>query len=264
MKKKIIVACSLITFGVSFAQVGINTANPQGMFHVDGAKDNNTTGTPTAAQQLNDVIVTNAGNVGIGTTTPTAKMEINSGTANTSGFRFTNLTSATPISAGQTIGVDASGNVITLPNPTAVSVTPYEVASTSGADFNVDDASDTVVSGSSQTITIPTGGKAVFINFMLGIDFTTTVGTGAGYFRAMLFIDGAPTNTFLITQEPVGAASGTGGQQLQYTLNTVKQLTAGNHTLDVRMKRTAGNGTAAGTVNGCRPISMSFNASFLN
>ncbi len=264
MKKKVTLLCSLIAFGVSFAQVGINTSNPQGAFHVDGAKDNNSTGAPTAAQQLNDLIVTNAGNIGIGTTTPTSKMEINSGTANTSGLKLTNLTSTSPISAGQTIGVDASGNVVTLPNPTAVGVTPYEVASTTGADFNVDDSSDTLVSGTTQTINIPTGGKALFINFMLGIDFTTVTGTGAGYFRAMLFIDGVATNTYLIIQEPVGSASATGGQQLSYTLNTVKFLTAGNHTLDIRMRRTANNGTAAGTVTGCRPISMSFNASYLN
>ncbi|WP_415328218.1 hypothetical protein [Chryseobacterium sp. MMS23-Vi53] len=267
MKKNIIVACALVTFGVSFAQVGVNTTNPQGVFHVDGAKDNNATGSPTAAQQLNDLVVTSAGNVGVGTTVPTAKMEINSGTANTSGLKLTNLTSASPISAGQTIGVDASGNVVTLPNPTAVGVTTAEVASTTitaTSDFDVNDSSDTMVTGTSQTVNIPTGGKALFINFMLGIDFTTTTGTGAGYFRAMLFIDGVATNTYLIVQEPVGSAAATGGQQLSYTLNTVKFLTAGTHTLDIRMRRTANNGTAAGTVTGCRPISMSFNASYLN
>ncbi|MCS3532979.1 hypothetical protein [Chryseobacterium sp. JUb7] len=267
MKNKITVVSALLFFGASFAQVGINTSNPQGIFHVDGAKDNNSAGAPTAAQQLNDLVVTNAGNVGIGTTTPTAKLEINSGTSNTSGLKLTNLTSATPISTGQTIGVDASGNIVTLPNPTAVSVTTAEVASTTGADFNVVSNADVIVSGSSQTINVPTDHKAVFINFMLGIDFvgTTPTGTGAGYFRAMLYIDGVATNTYLITQEPLSTASpNTGGQQLQYTLNAVKELSAGSHTLDVRMRRTLDNGTPAGTVNVCRPISMSFNASFLN
>ncbi|GAA4162865.1 hypothetical protein GCM10022217_31070 [Chryseobacterium ginsenosidimutans] len=266
MKKKLILICSLATFSATFAQVGVNTTNPQGVFHVDGAKDNNSGGTPTTTQQLNDFVVTSTGNVGIGTTTPSAKIEINSGTVNTSGLKLTNLTSTTPISAGQTIGVDAAGNVVTLPNPTAVGVTTAEVDSSSGADFNVNDSSDTVVSGSTQTITIPTGGKAVFINFMLGIDFVAPyAGTGAGYFRAMLFIDGVATNTYLITQEPVSTATpNTGGQQLQYTLSAVKELPAGTHTLDVRMRRTAGNGTAAGAVNICKPISMSFNASYLN
>lgn len=264
MKKNLLLSVCLISVFWAKSQVGINTTNPQGVFHVDAGKDNPVTGAPNASQQLNDFVVTSTGNVGIGTTTPAAKMEINSGIANTSGLRLTNLTSATPISAGQTIGVDANGNVVTLPNPTAVGVTTAEVDSSTGADFNVDDSSDTMVSGTSQTLTIPTGGKAVFINFMLGIDFTTTTGTGAGYFRAMLFIDGVATNTYLIVQEPVGSAAATGGQQLSYTLNTVKFLQAGNHTLDIRMRRTANNGTTAGTVTGCRPISMSFNASYLN
>ncbi len=63
------------------AQVGINTANPLGTFHVDGSKDNPTTGTPSTTQQANDLIVTSTGNVGIGTTTPTRKLEIVSPTS---------------------------------------------------------------------------------------------------------------------------------------------------------------------------------------
>ncbi|KAB1228388.1 hypothetical protein [Chryseobacterium viscerum] len=53
-----------------YSQVGINTTNPQGIFNVDGAKDNATTGLPTAAQQANDFVVTDTGSVGIGTTIP--------------------------------------------------------------------------------------------------------------------------------------------------------------------------------------------------
>ena len=59
------------------AQVGINTNNPQGVFNIDGAKDNPVTGAPSVAQQANDVAVTAAGNVGVGTTAPTNKMHIN-------------------------------------------------------------------------------------------------------------------------------------------------------------------------------------------
>lgn len=251
-----------LLLGLSFAtnlsaQSGINTANPQGSFHIDADKDNNLSGAPTLAQQGNDFMITSAGNVGIGTTTPNTKVEVNSGTANTSGFRFTNLTSATPVSTGQTIGVDALGNVVTLPNPTATNVTTAEVATSTGTDFNVNDLGETLLPGTSQNIVVPAGGKAIFINFMLGIDFITAT-AGAGYYRATLYIDGAVSNTYLTIQE-AGA-----GSQLQYTLNTVKFLTAGSHTLDIRMRRTANNGAVAGSNAGCRPISMSFNASFLN
>ncbi|MEY8760433.1 hypothetical protein [Chryseobacterium tongliaoense] len=240
------------------AQVGISTSNPQGIFHVDAGKDNNLSGAPTASQQLNDFVVTSAGNVGVGTTAPNAKVEINSGTANVSGLRFTNLTSASPVSAGQTIGVDASGNVVTLPNPTATTVTTAEVAALQGVpDFNVNDLAETILPGTTQNINIPAGGKALFINFMLGIDFLTAT-DGAGYYKATLYIDGVATKTYLTTQEAGG------GSQLQYTLNAVKSLSAGNHTLDIRMIRTFNGAAAAGTNSSCRAISMSFNASYLN
>lgn len=54
------------------------------------------------------------GKVGIGTSTPGTSLEINASSANTSGLNFTNLTSATPTTSGATLGVDASGNVVTV------------------------------------------------------------------------------------------------------------------------------------------------------
>ncbi|GEN66360.1 hypothetical protein [Chryseobacterium rhizosphaerae] len=59
-------------------QVGVNTSNPQGAFHIDGAKDNPALDSPLSSQQLNDFIVTANGNVGAGTTTPNtyAKLDV--------------------------------------------------------------------------------------------------------------------------------------------------------------------------------------------
>ena len=59
--------------------------------------------------------------MGIGTTDPGNKLEIKAATANTSGLKFTNLTSSSPTSSGATLGVDGSGNVITV---TGSSFTP--------------------------------------------------------------------------------------------------------------------------------------------
>lgn len=58
-----------------------------------------------------------AQNVGIGTTNPTNKLEIKSSTANTSGLRFTNLTSTSTQSVSNNLGlsVDANGDVILVP-----------------------------------------------------------------------------------------------------------------------------------------------------
>ncbi|WP_326982211.1 hypothetical protein VUJ46_18695 [Chryseobacterium sp. MYb264] len=259
MKKNLLFAGFLVVNTIS-AQIGISTNSPQGAFHVDGGKDNNVSGAPTATQQLNDFIVTSAGRVGVGTIAPNTKFEINSGTSNASGLAFTNFNSTAPISTGQTLGVDSSGNVVSLANPAAASVTTVEVASSTGTAFNVNDLGYTAVTGSSQSITVPTGGKAVFINFMLGIDYTSfPEGSGGGYYQATLFIDGSPSTVYQRTQE-----RDTTGSQTQYTLNTVKFLTAGSHTLDVRMIRALNNGTTSGANMACLPISMSFNASYIN
>jgi hypothetical protein len=115
MKK--IVFLSILTVGTAaYAQIGVNTQNPQGIFHIDGAKDNPETGTPTLAQQANDVSVTSMGNVGIGTNTPTNKIEINSTLSNQSGLRFSNLNSSSPAFTGTAtaLGVDSNGDVVSL------------------------------------------------------------------------------------------------------------------------------------------------------
>lgn len=82
MKKNLITFAMIFFSIIAFSQVGINTPNPQGMLHVDGAKDNPATGIPTDVQQANDFTVTSAGNVGIGNLTPVSNLHIkNRGTA---------------------------------------------------------------------------------------------------------------------------------------------------------------------------------------
>lgn len=62
---------------------------------------------------LNRVIISSNGSVGIGTTTPTALLQVKAAAANTSGVRLETLTSAAPVTAGAGgLGVDASGNVV--------------------------------------------------------------------------------------------------------------------------------------------------------
>lgn len=62
-------------------------------------------------------ILNSNGNVGIGTSNPTTKLEISSGTAGVSGLKFTDLSSAsTPTSSSNYLSLDASGNVIYATN----------------------------------------------------------------------------------------------------------------------------------------------------
>lgn len=72
----------LMNFSITFAQMGINTQNPQGIFNIDGAKDNPLTATPNAAQQANDFVMTSTGNIGVGITAPTSKLEVNGSSTN--------------------------------------------------------------------------------------------------------------------------------------------------------------------------------------
>ena len=52
----------------SYAQIGINTSNPLGIFHID--PDKNTLSKTTDSRTKDDFIVTNSGQIGIGTTNP--------------------------------------------------------------------------------------------------------------------------------------------------------------------------------------------------
>jgi len=79
MKKKntvSLLALVLLSPALMYSQVGVQTSNPQGTFHVDGAKDNPASGTPSAAQQNNDMVLQQSGNFGLGTTTPENKFQV--------------------------------------------------------------------------------------------------------------------------------------------------------------------------------------------
>lgn len=69
--KKYILFFSIVFCPIIYAQIGINTANPQALFHVDGY--GNTSGLNNTGD---DVVINNAGNMGVGTITPSAKLHI--------------------------------------------------------------------------------------------------------------------------------------------------------------------------------------------
>lgn len=99
MKKKILLLMGVFAFGILHAQIGVNTENPLNPFHVDAAGDNNAV-TPTAAQLSNDVVFTANGNLGIGTNTPQARVDVNGS------FRYVDGNER----AGRFLRSDALGN----------------------------------------------------------------------------------------------------------------------------------------------------------
>ena len=80
-------------------------------------------------------------NVGIGTTSPSTRLQVTSATAGTSGVRLTNMTSATAVTAvnGKALSVDASGNIILTPvvNSSSAVTNIYSVDGTLSANRNV-------------------------------------------------------------------------------------------------------------------------------
>lgn len=104
-------SCASIYTYSQTGRVGINTENPQNTFHIDGNKDNPATGTPTALQQVNDVIVTNAGQIGIGTTTPSQNLDVAIGNARVRNIN-TNIGDAI---TDKIVVADANGVLKTIP-----------------------------------------------------------------------------------------------------------------------------------------------------
>lgn len=60
----------------SYSQIGVNTENPNFLVHIDGLKNNQATGSVTALQMLDDVVIDANGNVGLGTA-PSTKLDVN-------------------------------------------------------------------------------------------------------------------------------------------------------------------------------------------
>lgn len=110
MKTKFIFLGMLLIPILASSQVGINTNNPQGILHVDGANDNPEFNAPTTAQVANDFIVTSNGAVGIGTITPDASsiLELNVDGLN-SGSKKGFL--------GPRVALKSNTDTITIPKP---------------------------------------------------------------------------------------------------------------------------------------------------
>ncbi len=78
MNKSILLTCFGIFSNILFAQVGVQTANPLGNFHVDGKKDNPKTGnTVSLVQEQNDFIITKDAKVGTRNISPNQMLDVN-------------------------------------------------------------------------------------------------------------------------------------------------------------------------------------------
>lgn len=126
-------ALGTLTTGNSNTAIGDNTGNPAGgaggvaftsgsgnilignssTFLTAAANNQMNIGNAIFGNNLSNNIANLTANIGIGTATPTARVEIASGTTGTSGLKFTNINNTTPTTANAAaLGVDGSGNVV--------------------------------------------------------------------------------------------------------------------------------------------------------
>lgn len=121
MNKILVLALALVCLNTGvYSQIGINTSFPQQIFHVDGAGDNTSTN-PTTAQQLNDVVITAEGNLGIGTTSPTVKVDItNKPTSTVSALRIEDTSGSL---ANKVLESDANGIASWTQQPASINQT---------------------------------------------------------------------------------------------------------------------------------------------
>jgi hypothetical protein len=108
-----------------------------------------------------------SGKVGIGTTNPGASLEVASGVSNNSGLKFTNINSTTPTSGGATLGVDASGNVVTVQGS---SFSPSFSSAAPSSTITVNAGSAALLA----SISLPTTGTYL-INYSMRVQSTSAI-----------------------------------------------------------------------------------------
>lgn len=179
--KNFLISSSLLIGGMTFAQVGINTANPQGMFNIDAAKNNATTGTPTSTQTTDDFTILADGKVGIGTTVPSSLLDINGGVT----FRE--------------IEVPAGSTTIQIPSGTS----SIRITGSPGADV-------TLIAPSPAPV--ETGYRLMIINELTGIGDVQFSGYSIGTNRAMEYVyskaPGGATGAWYTTESGGNFAAG--------------------------------------------------------
>ncbi|MBW1655407.1 tail fiber domain-containing protein [Flavobacterium quisquiliarum] len=105
--------------------------------------------------------IASSGNIGIGTAAPATTLEIKSATADTSGLRLTNLTSASPADlTGKTIGVNAAGDVVIV-NSSVAATTVSNTSTGNSLTTTVNDVTGTAVNIINSNTLIATDGKLV-------------------------------------------------------------------------------------------------------
>ncbi len=174
--------------------------------------------------------VNDIGNVGIGNITPNNKVEITQGTADNSGLRFTNLTSASNVSSSVTkvLSVNANGDVI-LAQPTGAGFADgSETKVTAGANITVT-GTGTAGSPYNITATVPTIPAAQWTTSSIGTGNVVNTNTGAVIIGSTVTTAPAGYKLYVadgILAEKVKVALKSGSNWADYVFEKNYQLTS--------------------------------------
>ena len=111
MKRKLFILVIMSSHLGLFAQVGVKTENPKGVFHIDGKGNTNAAGTTNTSD---DIVVSGSGNMSIGNVSPQAKLHITTNSA-TPAIRIADDTQA----ATRILSSDANGNTFWIDQPSS-------------------------------------------------------------------------------------------------------------------------------------------------
>ncbi|EHO07909.1 hypothetical protein VSP10_12480 [Myroides odoratimimus] len=133
MRNRFYIISLLLVSLYTYGQTGINTPTPLTPFHIDGKKDNPSSGTPSKTAQQNDVVISVDGNLGIGTITPLDKLTINNENLSNTGLQLTS-----GAGHGNILISDTEGNTTwaSASNPISIMETPSETITINGIQTN--------------------------------------------------------------------------------------------------------------------------------
>ena len=246
---------------ILYSQIGINTENPQHLFHTDGkstvATTNPATGAPSISQQADDVVITNEGRIGVGITAPTQSLDVN-GKAR---IRNTDLLTSTTVSP---IFVDENG-VVGKANVSSKSQIAFYTSSSNqeivANDYNKGDEQVVKISQSHESLntinaSIPEAGMVridqsgiYLIGASLNFLLQSSVAEAKIYMALNIDVsrDGGTSWTPISGARPIFVLYWNGGMNQSYTLPTVINSLKAGDLIKVKFYRTSvGSGNFQG------------------
>ncbi|NDW08844.1 hypothetical protein [Dysgonomonas sp. 520] len=176
MKKSSLILLIFLAVTALKAQVGVNTESPQGVFHIDAAR--NTSGNTNVAD---DVVVDAQGRVGVGTNNPQTKVDIRSSTQG-GGFRLQDGSQAD----GRVLTSDASGNAKWRSHGIQTVNAVWNGDST----FVIADTTTQFFLSTGTTLTLPSGRWLVQVAFLVAHKYPITNPMTSPYWIRSSFTDG--------------------------------------------------------------------------